>query len=62
MYVYLARDLTPGPPRREANEEIENLVVTWDEALAMIDRREIVDGKTIIALLTYERHRRNASL
>ena len=26
MYVYVARDLTPGEPRREANEEIENLV------------------------------------
>jgi ADP-ribose pyrophosphatase len=59
MYVYLASELTPGPPRREANEEIENLVVTWDEALAMVDRREIVDGKTIIALLTADRWRRS---
>jgi ADP-ribose pyrophosphatase len=57
MYVYLARELTPGEPRREANEEIENLVVTWDEALAMVDRGEIVDGKTIIALLMYVRRR-----
>jgi ADP-ribose pyrophosphatase len=59
MYVYLARDLTLGPPRREANEEIENLVVSWDEALGMVDRGEIVDGKTIIALVTYERRRRS---
>lgn len=58
MYIFLARDLTPGPPRREANEEIENLVVPFDETLAMIDRGEIVDGKTIVALLTYERQRR----
>jgi ADP-ribose pyrophosphatase len=58
MYVFLAQDLTPGPPRREANEEIENLVVPWDEALAMLDRGEIVDGKTMIALLTYERRRK----
>ena len=60
MYVYLARDLTPGPPRREANEEIENLVLSLNEALDMLDRGEIVDGKTIIALVTYERRRRNA--
>jgi ADP-ribose pyrophosphatase len=58
MYVYLASDLTPGEPRREANEEIENLVLSWDEALAMLDRGEIVDGKTIIALLTYQRRLR----
>ena len=58
MHIYVARDLTPGEPRREANEEIENLVLSWDEALAMIDRGEIVDGKTIVALLAYDRHRR----
>ena len=51
MWVFVARDLTPGEPAREANEEIENLVVTWDEALAMIDRGEIQDGKTMVALL-----------
>jgi hypothetical protein len=51
--------LTAGPPAREANEEIENLVVTWNEALAMIDRGEIRDGKTIVAILRSER-RRNA--
>jgi ADP-ribose pyrophosphatase len=58
MWVFVARDLTPGEPAREANEEIENLIVTWAEALAMIDRGEIRDGKTIIALLTYEHHQR----
>lgn len=57
MHVYLATGLTEGPPRREANEEIENLVVSWDDALAMLDRGEIVDGKTIVALLAYERRR-----
>lgn len=61
MYVFLARDLTPGEPRREANEEIENLVIRWDEALAMVDRGEIVDGKTIIALLAYGRGRELAA-
>ncbi len=55
MHIYVARGLTPGEPRREANEEIDNLVLSWDEALAMLDRGEIVDGKTIVALLTYRR-------
>ena len=55
MWIFVAHDLTPGEPAREANEEIENLIVTWDEALAMIDRGEIRDGKTIAAILLWER-------
>jgi ADP-ribose pyrophosphatase len=59
MHVFLATGLTPGPPHREANEEIENLVVTWDEALDLVDRGQIVDGKTLVALLSYERRRQD---
>ena len=55
MWIFVAKGLTEGPPAREANEEIDNLVVSWDEALAMIDSREIQDGKTIVALLAYQR-------
>jgi ADP-ribose pyrophosphatase len=61
MYLFVARDLTPGEPQREANEEIENLVLSWDEALAMVDRGEIQDGKSIVALLTYDRRRRTTT-
>jgi ADP-ribose pyrophosphatase len=55
MHVFVARDLTPGEPAREENEEIENLLVTFDEALAMIDSGQIHDGKTIVALLAWQR-------
>jgi ADP-ribose pyrophosphatase len=55
MYIYVARDLTPGDAAREANEEIENYLVSWDEALALVERGEIVDGKTVLALLLYKR-------
>lgn len=58
MHAYVATELTPGPPRREPNEQIENLVVSWDEALAMIARGEIEDAKTLATLLLYERQRR----
>ena len=61
MHLFLASELTAGDPRREANEEIDNLVVTWAEALEMIDRGEIVDGKTIVALLTYDRRRKGGA-
>jgi ADP-ribose pyrophosphatase len=57
MWVYVARGLTPGDHAREPNEEIENLVVLWADALAMLDRRAIEDAKTIIALLAFERER-----
>lgn len=58
IHVFLATDLRPGPTHREATEEIENLVVAWDDALAMIDRGEIEDGKTVAALLLAHRLRR----
>ena len=57
MWLFVARGLTPGEHAREPNEEIDNLVVSWKEALAMIDRGEIRDGKTLTALLLWERKR-----
>jgi ADP-ribose pyrophosphatase len=51
MHLFLATDLTPGPPQREAGEEIENLIVSWDEALAMIEHGEIRDAKTMVGLM-----------
>jgi ADP-ribose pyrophosphatase len=55
MWVYAAHGLTAGEQKLEPNEEIENLIVTWDQALAMIERGEIRDGKTLVALLHYKR-------
>ncbi|HEX2473519.1 MAG TPA: NUDIX hydrolase [Lacipirellulaceae bacterium] len=55
MWIYVARGLTTGEPQREPNEEIENLVLTWDEALSLVERGEIRDGKTLVALLSYHR-------
>jgi ADP-ribose pyrophosphatase len=57
MWIYVARDLTPGDHAREPNEEIENLVISWDDALALIDRGELEDGKALIAILAWERKR-----
>jgi ADP-ribose pyrophosphatase len=58
MWLFAARDLTPGKPHREANEEINNLVVTWSEALRMVREGEIQDAKTIAGLLLYDGLRR----
>ena len=44
-------DLTPGPNFLEKDEHIEVLTVPWAEAMAMIRRNEIEDGKTIAGLM-----------
>ena len=49
------RDLTPGESAPEDGEKIELRPKTWDEIDAMIDAEEIVDAKTLVALLTARR-------
>jgi len=58
MHLFVATGLVAGPTALEAGEEIESVVVPWDEALAMIDRGEIQDAKTVAGLLAYDRIRR----
>jgi ADP-ribose pyrophosphatase len=57
MYVFVAEGLTAGEHQREEGENIDNYIVSWSEALQMVDRGEIEDGKTICALLMWERLR-----
>lgn len=60
MHVFVAGDLREDKPRREANEEIDNLVISWNEALRLIDTGAIRDAKTLAALLVYDRWRTHA--
>lgn len=55
MHVFVATELVEQAPQLEAGEVIENHVVSWDEAMAMIQRGEIEDAKTLSALLYYDR-------
>ncbi len=57
MHLYLATDLEQIGAAREPGEEIENLVVSWREALELIRQRKIQDAKTIVGLLMYDRLR-----
>jgi ADP-ribose pyrophosphatase len=57
MYLYVCEDLTPGPPDHQPDEQLENLVVPWDEALRMADDGRIEDAKTLAALLLCDRRR-----
>ena len=62
MHLYLASGLAAGETAREEGEEIENWLVPWDEAIAMIFRREIEDAKTIVGLWWVDRLRKERPL
>ena len=51
MHLYRATGFQAVPPRPDEDECIEAATFTLDEARAMIDRGEIREGKTLIALL-----------
>lgn len=55
MYAYAAYDLEPGRQALEEGEDIEVRPVKFDDAMEMIRTGEIHDGKTITALLMYEK-------
>ena len=50
IHLYAATNLVKGPARPEADEVLEVHHVPAAEALAMIRRGEITDGKSIVAL------------
>jgi len=54
MTVYLASDLEKGDPAREPGEEIENVLMPVEEAMAMIRDGRITDAKTVAALLFWK--------
>ena len=51
MHLFRATSLEAVPPRPEADERIEQASFTLDEAMAMLRRGEIREGKTLVALL-----------
>lgn len=60
MILYLATQLSPGPSRLEGGELIEPFVVSWDEAMSLVERGEIRDSKSLCGLLWYDRFRRTS--
>jgi ADP-ribose pyrophosphatase len=57
MHVFVAEGLSAGDPSREAGENIDNLIVPWEEAIAMVLRGDIEDAKTICGLMIWDRVR-----
>ncbi len=59
LYLFLAEDLTESRLDPDAHEKIEVLKVELPEALAMIERGEIEDAKSIAGLSRYYFRRAN---
>lgn len=55
MHTFVATELRPGPTARETGEQIDVRPMELDEALAAVRSGRITDGKTILALLYYDR-------
>lgn len=59
IQLFIATDLTEGTQKLDADEFVEIEKYTLDEAIEMIHRGEIKDGKTIAALFAWQA-RKNA--
>ena len=51
IHLFMATGLSLGESRREPDEFIEVVTYPLSEVLQMIERGEIVDGKTLVAIL-----------
>jgi ADP-ribose pyrophosphatase len=60
IHLFLAGGLRPGTERREADEFMELHRPRWSEALEMVRRGEIKDGKTLACLMFVQCYRRQA--
>ena len=61
MHLYLATGLSPADDERLGPDEDERLElehVPWTEAIAAVDRGEVSDAKSLVALLWMDRLRR----
>ncbi len=54
MHLFLATGLEPGPTALQPDEQIETVVLPWEEALALARKGQIEDAKTLIGLLFVE--------
>ena len=62
IHMYLATELEEGTHQRDDDELLEVFEASLSECVAMIQRGEITDGKTIIALLMAEKFLHTASI
>ncbi|HET8649082.1 MAG TPA: NUDIX hydrolase [Gemmatimonadales bacterium] len=59
IHLFAAFELSAGSDHREADEFLELHQLRWSEVMRMVQRGEIVDGKTLATLLYVEAFRRH---
>lgn len=57
MQIFLAEGLTAGDAHPEADELLEVKMAPLSELLRLIDEGKILDGKTLVSVMLYERMR-----
>ena len=57
IHAFVARDLQPGEAALEPGEVIENLIVGWEDAVAMALDGRIEDAKSVALILKWDRLR-----
>jgi ADP-ribose pyrophosphatase len=58
LHLFVARELTPGLTKLEADEEMQSVTLSVADAIRMVLTGEIKDAKTITVLLLWDRMRR----
>jgi ADP-ribose pyrophosphatase len=58
MQVFLAEELSPGEAHPEPDETLQIFAVPFSELEELIDRGEVLDGKTLVAVAAYKRLRK----
>ena len=56
IHIYLARGLEAGEHQRDEDEALELFEASLDDCLAMVQRGEITDAKTIVGLMWAEKY------
>jgi ADP-ribose pyrophosphatase len=56
IHIYLAKNLKQGEHKRDEDEALQLFEASLADCLAMVQRGEITDGKTIVALLWAEKY------
>jgi ADP-ribose pyrophosphatase len=57
MYFFVAHDLIAGETAREVGEQIDNRILSWSDVDRLLRDKQIIDAKTLVALLWYMRYR-----
>lgn len=59
LHLFIAQNLSAGAARPEVDEQLEPVMLKFEDAIQMCLNGEIKDAKTITTLLLWERLRRN---